>query len=159
MTKEGGPIARMLFEHEVTKDLTNSIIRSTEVYTSTGQPTALIEDIEKYIDYVILHLSKENQRLFAMADMILADQQESLTKDLDIIEKNKLDDFKRTRNYYEALVDKVTLAEDIKYISQLFIIILQNYLYLLKKLVKIEDSGIYTSTERNFVLLYELFFM
>ena len=70
MTKEGGPIARMLFEHEVTKDLTNSIIRSTEVYTSTGQPTALIEDIEKYIDYVILHLSKENQRLFAMADMI-----------------------------------------------------------------------------------------
>ena len=114
MTKEGGPIARMLFEHEVTKDLTNSIIRSTEVYTSTGQPTALIEDIEKYIDHVSLHLSKENQILFAMADMILADQQESLTKDLDIIEKNKLDDFKRTRNYYEALVDKVTLAENIK---------------------------------------------
>ena len=114
MTKEGGPIARMLFEHEVTKDLTNSIIRSTEVYTSTGQPTALIEDIEKYIDHVSLHLSKENQRLFVMADMILADQQENLTKDLDIIEKNKLDDFKRTRNYYEALVDKVTLAENIK---------------------------------------------
>ena len=77
MPKEGGPIAHILFEHEITKNLTDSIIKSTEVYTSTGQPAPLIKDIEKYIDHVSLHLSKENQRLFAMADMILADQHQA----------------------------------------------------------------------------------
>lgn len=114
MPKEGGPIARMLFEHEITKDLTNSIIKSTDIYTSTGQPAALIEDIEKYIDHVSLHISKENQRLFGMADMILADQQKELISGLDDIEKNKLSDFKRNRNYYEELVEKVTLSKNMK---------------------------------------------
>ncbi|HKR74098.1 MAG TPA: hypothetical protein VJR94_08305 [Candidatus Nitrosocosmicus sp.] len=37
----------MLFEHEITKNITDSIIKSTEVYTSTGQPAPLIKDIEK----------------------------------------------------------------------------------------------------------------
>jgi hemerythrin-like domain-containing protein len=63
MPKEGGPIAPMLFEHEITKDLTNSIIKSTDIYTSTGQPAALIEDIEKYIDHVSLHISKEKSKI------------------------------------------------------------------------------------------------
>jgi len=114
MPKEGGPIARMIFEHEITNELTNSIIRSTDIYTSTGQPAALIGDLEKYIDHVSLHLSKENQRLFVMADMILADQQEALTNGLDNIEKNKLSDYKRNRNYYEELVEKVTLFKQMK---------------------------------------------
>jgi hemerythrin-like domain-containing protein len=87
MPREGSPIARMLFEHEITKNLTNSIIKSTEVYASTGQPEPLIKDIEKYIDHVSLHISRENQRLFAMADMLLGDQHEALSNDLTIIEK------------------------------------------------------------------------
>ena len=113
MPREGSPIARMLFEHEITKNLTNSIIKSTEVYASTGQPEQLIKDIEKYIDHVSLHISKENQRLFAMADMILGDQHEALSNDLTNIEKNKLNGFSRTRNYYE-LVEKVTPSENIE---------------------------------------------
>src|SRR6185437_12241309 len=36
MPKEGGPIARMLYEHEITKDLANSIINATKNYISTG---------------------------------------------------------------------------------------------------------------------------
>lgn len=112
MPKEGGPIARMLFEHEITKNLTNSIIKSTEVYLSTGQPRALIEDIEKYVEHVSLHLSKENQRLFAMADMILADKQEALSNDLTNIEQSKLNSINKTRRYYEDLVENVTISEN-----------------------------------------------
>lgn len=114
MSKEGGPIARMLFEYEITKDLTNSIIKSRDIYTSTSQPAALIEDLEKYIDHVSLHLSKENQRLFVMADMILADQQETLTIGLDNIEKNKLSELNRDRNYYEKIVEKIILSKNMK---------------------------------------------
>jgi hemerythrin-like domain-containing protein len=32
MPKEGGPIARMLYEHEITKNLAESIIKSTKNY-------------------------------------------------------------------------------------------------------------------------------
>lgn len=112
MPKEGGPIARMLFEHEITKNLTNSIIKSTEVYLSTGQTGALIEDIEKYVEHVSLHLSKENQRLFVMADMILADKQEALSNDLTNIEKSKLNSINKTRKYYEELVENVTMSKN-----------------------------------------------
>jgi hemerythrin-like domain-containing protein len=112
MPKEGGPIARMLFEHEITKNLKNSIIKSTEVYLSTGQPRALIEDIEKYVEHVTLHLSKENQRLFVMADMLLADKQEALSNDLTNIEQSKLNSINKTRRYYEDLVENVTISED-----------------------------------------------
>jgi hemerythrin-like domain-containing protein len=112
MPKEGGPIARMLFEHEITKNLTNSIIKSTEVYLSTGQPRALIEDIEKYVGHVSLHLSKENQRLFVMADMLLADKQEALSNDLTNIEQSKLNSINKTRRYYEDLVENVTISEN-----------------------------------------------
>lgn len=112
MPKEGGPIARMLFEHEITKNLTNSIIKSTEVYLSTGQTGALIEDIEKYVEHVTLHLSKENQRLFVMADMLLADKQEALSNDLTNIEQSKLNSINKTRRYYEDLVENVTISEN-----------------------------------------------
>ena len=112
MPKEGGPIARMLFEHEITKNLTNSIIKSTEVYLSTGQPGALIEDIEKYVEHVSLHLSKENQRLFVMADMLLADKQEALSNDLTNIEQSKLNSIDKTRRYYEDLVENVTISQN-----------------------------------------------
>ena len=114
MPKDGGPIARMLSEHEITKKLTNSLVKSADLYSSTGHPELLIEDVERYIEHVTLHLSKENQRLFVMADMILSDQQEALSNDFDSIEKNKLNEFKRTRNYYEDLVEKITLPKDMK---------------------------------------------
>jgi hypothetical protein len=31
MPREGGPIARMLYEHEITKELGNSIVNSTKI--------------------------------------------------------------------------------------------------------------------------------
>ena len=37
MPREGGPIARMLYEHEITKELANSIVSSTKIYISSGK--------------------------------------------------------------------------------------------------------------------------
>jgi hemerythrin-like domain-containing protein len=34
MSREGGPIARMLYEHQITKNLAESIIKSTKNYIS-----------------------------------------------------------------------------------------------------------------------------
>jgi hemerythrin-like domain-containing protein len=41
-----GPIARMLFEHEITRHLTNSLRKSADLYISTGQYDELLADIE-----------------------------------------------------------------------------------------------------------------
>jgi hemerythrin-like domain-containing protein len=111
MPKEGGPIARMLYDHKITKDLTNSIIDSTKVYLSTGKSTALVNDIGKYINHVSLHLSKENQRLFVMADMILADQELDLESTLNKIEQDKLVISQKSRKNYADLVNNITLSE------------------------------------------------
>jgi hemerythrin-like domain-containing protein len=67
MSREGGPIARMLNEHEITKNLAESIIRSTKNYIACGEYAELVNDIDRYFQHVSLHLSKENQRLFAIS--------------------------------------------------------------------------------------------
>jgi hemerythrin-like domain-containing protein len=69
----------MLYEHEITKNLADSIAKSTKNYISSGDHTGLVKDIDEYIHHVSLHLSKENQKLFAMADIILKDQENQVT--------------------------------------------------------------------------------
>ncbi|VFJ12695.1 hemerythrin domain-containing protein [Candidatus Nitrosocosmicus franklandus] len=112
MPKEGGPIARMLYEHEITKTLTDNLRKSAELYISTHKSEELLSDIDKYINHVTLHLAKENQRLFVMADMLLAGQDETVTNDLENIEQVKLNSSKKTRKYYEDLVERITLQEN-----------------------------------------------
>lgn len=82
MPREGGPIARMLFEHEVTKQLAAKVEGSAKTYLQSGKADALVADIKGYIDHVALHLAKENHRLFMMADMILQGKAEQVNKDL-----------------------------------------------------------------------------
>ena len=77
MPREGGPIARMLYEHEITKNLAESIVKSTNTYISTGNYKELVKDIDNYVQHVSLHLSNENQKLFAIADIILKDPRKS----------------------------------------------------------------------------------
>ena len=42
MPREGGPIARMLYEHQITKNLAESIIKSTKNYVSCGDYKELV---------------------------------------------------------------------------------------------------------------------
>src|SRR3954449_7918026 len=90
MPREGGPIARMLYEHQITKNLAESIIKSTKNYISHGDYKELVQDIDNYVQHVSLHLSKENQRLFAMAYIILKDQENQANNNLIEVEHRKI---------------------------------------------------------------------
>ena len=109
MPREGGPIARMLYEHEITKELANSIVSSTKIYIATGKHTELVINIDDHIQHVSLHLSKENQKLFVMADMLLNEQENLVNDNLTKMEKEKLDKIGNSREYYEKLVDNINL--------------------------------------------------
>ena len=111
MPREGGPIARMLYEHEITKVLANSIVSSTKIYIASGEQAELIKNIDDYIQHVSLHLSKENQRLFVMADMLLNGQETLVNDNLTRLEKEKFDKIGNSREYYEKLIDNINLNE------------------------------------------------
>ncbi len=112
MQREGGPIARMLFEHEVTKQLAAKMENSVHDYLQSGNPNILLVDIKSYIDHVALHLSKENKRLFMMADMLLQGKAEQVNNDLAQSEEAKLTELGKKRSDFEKLVSNVesTLA-------------------------------------------------
>lgn len=116
MPREGGPIARMLYEHEVTKQLAAKMEESAKGYLQSGKPDALVADIKSYIDHMALHLAKENHRLFMMADMILQGKADQVSKDLAQTEEEKLKELGKTRSHYEVLISEVEsgLQQDFK---------------------------------------------
>ncbi len=105
MPREGGPIARMLFEHEMTKQLAEKMDASAKEYVKTGIAGPLIADIHSYTDHVSQHLTKENFRLFAMADMMLQGKASQMNQELAKTEEAKLQSLGKTRSHYEQLVD------------------------------------------------------
>jgi hemerythrin-like domain-containing protein len=111
MSREGGPIARIPYEHEITKSLAESIIKSTKNYVSWGDYREMAKDIDSYVQHVSLHLSKENQRLFAMADIILKDQENQVNNSLTEVEQERLDRIGSSREHYEKLIDSINLHE------------------------------------------------
>ena len=107
MPREGGPIARMLFEHEMTKQLAAKMEESARNYLQSGAPDALVADIKSYVDHVALHLAKENHRLFMMADMLLQGKAGQVDSDLARSEQEKLKELGKTRSHYEKIVGDV----------------------------------------------------
>lgn len=105
MPREGGPIARMLFEHEVTRQLAEKMESSAKEYLQSGKADQLVADIQAYTDHVSQHLTKENFRLFVMADMMLNSKADQVNKELAETEAAKLSALGRTRDHYEQLVD------------------------------------------------------
>ncbi|MDQ4074066.1 MAG: cation-binding protein, partial [Thermoproteota archaeon] len=55
-----------------------------------GDHRDLVKDIDEYVQHVSLHLSKENQRLFVMADMILKGHESLVNESLAKVEYEKL---------------------------------------------------------------------
>lgn len=105
MPREGGPIARMLFEHEMTKQLAEKMEASAKEYAQTGKAERLVADITAYTDHLSQHLTKENFRLFVMADMILKANADEVSKELAETEAAKLSSLGKTRDHYEQLVE------------------------------------------------------
>ena len=52
MPREGGPIARMLYEHEITKALANSIVNSAKIYIASGKHSELVKNIDDYVNMI-----------------------------------------------------------------------------------------------------------
>src|SRR5574341_1641664 len=101
MPRNMGPIAVMLMEHEITRKIANRMDESSKVYLKTGDATQLIADITEYINHVMQHLWKENNRLFMMADMALQDKIEEVNQSLSEVEKSRLKEIGKSREDYE----------------------------------------------------------
>jgi len=104
MPKEGGPIARMIFEHGIAKELAGKLEASAGRYKQTGNASDLVADIRAYVEHVSSHLTKENFRLFMMADMVLSARSDQVGTSLAATESARLNELGRDRAHYEKLV-------------------------------------------------------
>ena len=107
MPRQGGPIARMLLEHGIAKELAGKLEESAKKYLNSNDPGDLIRDISNYVDHVSSHLTKENLRLFMMADMILKANSDEVNRNLADSERSCLSELGRSRSHYEQLVNNV----------------------------------------------------
>jgi hemerythrin-like domain-containing protein len=108
MPREGGPIARMIFEHGIAKELAAKLEGSSRNYQATGDSAGLVADIRSYVEHVSAHIAKENLRLFMMADMILKSRQDAVDKDLAATEQAKLSAVGKSRDYFEKLAGELS---------------------------------------------------
>ncbi|CUR51295.1 Hemerythrin HHE cation binding domain-containing protein [Nitrosotalea devaniterrae] len=108
MPRNSGPIAVMLMEHEVTRKIATRMETSSKTYLKNGDATQLIVDMQEYINHVVQHLWKENNRLFEMAEMALRNDVEQVNKSLQDVEDTKLKELGKTREDYERFADEFT---------------------------------------------------
>ncbi|MEM3172982.1 MAG: hemerythrin domain-containing protein [Candidatus Nitrosotenuis sp.] len=107
MPRHMGPIAVMLMEHQVTKQIAQRMDVSSKEYLRSGSSEQLVRDISDYIEHVSAHLWKENNRLFVMAEMRLQGLTEEITAQLDDVESKKLIQLGKTRADYEKMTDEL----------------------------------------------------
>jgi hemerythrin-like domain-containing protein len=103
MPKESGPIAVMLMEHQITRKLALRMEESSKTYVKTGDYVQLVTDMQEYINHVVQHIWKENNRLFEMAEMALRNDVEKVNDELASVEAEKLKEIGKTRESYERL--------------------------------------------------------
>ena len=106
-----GPIAMMLIDHQRTREIATEMEASAKEYLSSGDSAKLIGDMQQYVEHVSEHLWKENNRLFMMAEARLQYVAEKVDKELNEIEKTKLNELGKPREHYEQIVEN--LSKDI----------------------------------------------
>ena len=79
---------------------------SSKTYLKNGDATQLIIDMQEYINHVVQHLWKENNRLFEMAEMALRNDVEQVNKSLLEVENTKLREIGKTREHYEKFAEE-----------------------------------------------------
>lgn len=105
MPKESGPIAIMLMEHALTRKLAAKMEESSAQYVKNGDAKQLITDMQEYINHVVQHIWKENNRLFEMAEMALRNDVDRVKTELASAETEKLKEIGKTRDEYEKIAD------------------------------------------------------
>lgn len=92
MSKEQGPIAVMLHDHSVGRDLIQSMDQALgEVKAGKKEATAKVaQTLSQYIELLKAHIMKENNILFPMSDQYLNNNDQSdLEKAFDKLEKEE----------------------------------------------------------------------
>jgi hemerythrin-like domain-containing protein len=115
MPRNMGPIAVMLMEHQITKQIAAQMEQSAKEYLQSGAPEKLASDISQYVEHVSAHLWKENNRLFMMAEMRLQGVSDQMNASLAQTEKQKLESLGKSRGDYEKMVSD--LEQDITKIA------------------------------------------
>lgn len=108
LPKNMGPIAMMLMDHERSREIAKRMELSTKQYLESGDSNKLISDMNEYIQHIKEHLWKENNRLFMMAEARLQYVSDKVDKELNEIEKTKLEEIGNDRRYYEELADNLS---------------------------------------------------
>ena len=108
MPTKMGPIAMMLMEHEMSREIAMRMEKSTETYLKTGNSSQLIADMQEYVEHITQHLWKENNRLFMMAEARLQYVAKDLNEELSEVEEKKLKETGKTRTDYEKLAEDIT---------------------------------------------------
>ena len=101
-----GPIAKMLMEHEETRQIGNKMEESAKNYFDTNDSSELISDMKHYVEHVTEHLWKENNRLFMMAEARLQHVSQQVDTELNQIEKSKFEEIGKPRDYYENIAEE-----------------------------------------------------
>lgn len=107
MPRNMGPIAVMLMEHQITRQIGDRMDESAKEYLKTGSSDKLASDIGDYIEHVSAHLWKENNRLFMMAEMRLQGNSDQVNNNLNEVEKLKLEKLGKNRTDYEHLASQL----------------------------------------------------
>ena len=63
--------------------------------------------MQEYINHVVQHIWKENNRLFEMAEMALKDSLEQVNANLSDVEKSKLREIGKSRIDYEKIAEEL----------------------------------------------------
>lgn len=92
MSREQGPIAVMLYEHGVGRNLIRGLEQALNDFKLGNKEAVaiIVSQLRQYIELLRAHIMKENNILFPMSDRFLSpEDQVSLEKAFDELEKNE----------------------------------------------------------------------
>ena len=92
MTKERGPIAVMLNEHRMGRELIRQIETALQAYQSGKMEASetIGQSILRYVELLRAHIAKKNNILFPMGDRLLsAEDQQFLKKSFKVVEETR----------------------------------------------------------------------
>ncbi len=103
MPKDEGPIAVMIREHKQAREIIDKIDSSVEGYRQgRSSINDILQGIEEYIMLMQHHIFKENNILFNIADMMLADKGDEINNAYSKIEHDVM---QGKHEYYEHMAD------------------------------------------------------
>ena len=114
MQRDGGPIGRMLAEHEQGRAYVRAMDQASTLYAQGDRSAvpALVQAGQGYVQLLREHILKEDTRLFPMADQLLTEvEQAELAEEFETIERERTGPGEHER-YHRVLdaLDQVVAA-------------------------------------------------